>query len=359
MLRGDEGDLVAEAFGLGAPARLDGPVAAGRLGDVWRLETPRGAWAVKDARLAVDAAACERDAAYQDAVHAAGVPMPAVVRSTGGRVLEDVAGTPVRVYEWVDVRGEDRRLDPAAVGEVVAAIHRVRHPADASVDSWYAAPIGRERWSDLLDRLHAAGAPFAPALADLLPAQLEVEALVTAPTDVRMCHHDLWADNLRARAGARTDGAPGPEVLVVLDWENCGAGDVSRELAVVLFEYGCGEPERIRALDAAYRAAGGPGRVRRLEDFGTLVAQLAHIAVTGCERWLAARTDAERADNAAWVGEFVDDPLTVETLEGILDALGQTAQARTTSTSGRSRTTSDQVSPSSGEAKTEPLRPPT
>lgn len=358
MLRGDEGERVAEAFGLGAPARLDGPVASGRLGDVWRLTTPRGRWAVKEHRHDPDPAACERDAAYQDAVRAAGVPMPAVVRATSGRVLEEVAGTPVRVYEWVDVRGEDRRLDPAAVGAVVATIHRVRYPADATVDPWYAAPIGRERWADLIGRLEAAGAPFARALADLLPAQLEVEALVTEPTRAQMCHHDLWADNLRARAGSDAV-LSGPGSLVVLDWENCGADDVSRELAAVLFEYGCGEPARMRALDAAYREAGGPGRVRRLEDFGTLVAQLAHIAVTGCERWLAARSDEERADNAAWVAEFVDEPVTVETLEGILAALGQTEAARTTSTSGRSRTTSDHVPPSSGDAKTEPLRPPT
>jgi Ser/Thr protein kinase RdoA (MazF antagonist) len=323
MLRGDEsgeggeGDRVAEAFGLGHPARLEGPVAAGRLGDVWRLTTPHGRWAVKETRHTPDPAACERDAAYQDAVRTSGVPMPAVVRSTAGRVLEVVAGTTVRVYEWVDVRPEDRRLDPAAVGVVVAAIHRVRYPADASVDPWYAAPIGPARWTELLGRLGAAGAPFAPALADLLPAQLEVEALVTEPRRLQMCHLDLWADNLRAGAGP----AAGPGSLVVLDWENCGAGDVSRELAGVLFEYGCGDPARIRALDEAYRAAGGPGRVRTMEDFGTLVAQLAHIAVTGCERWLAARSDAERADNAAWVSEFVDDPVTVDTLEGILDAL--------------------------------------
>ncbi len=31
-------------------------------------------------------------------------------------------------------------------------------------------------------------------------------------------------------------------------------------------------------------------------------------------------TDEERADNAEWVGEFLDEPVTLATVETILDA---------------------------------------
>jgi hypothetical protein len=54
---------VAETFDLGGQAVLTGPVAAGRLGDVWRLSSERGDYAVKDARFPVDPAEVAADAA--------------------------------------------------------------------------------------------------------------------------------------------------------------------------------------------------------------------------------------------------------------------------------------------------------
>jgi hypothetical protein len=52
-----------------------------------------------------------------------------------------------------------------------------------------------------------------------------------------------------------------------------------------------------------------------------LVAQLGHIARVGCERWLASSSDHERAGNAAWVREFLDEPVTVQVLDQILLAI--------------------------------------
>ncbi len=69
-----------------------------------------------------------------------------------------------------------------------------------------------------------------------------------------------------------------------------------------------------------WRPAARAGLASRA-DATMLIAQLGHIAVTGCERWLASTTEAERADNAAWVGEFIDDPVTVDAVDAILDAL--------------------------------------
>jgi Ser/Thr protein kinase RdoA (MazF antagonist) len=303
---------VAERFGLGEHARLTGPVALGRLGEIWRLVTDGGRFAVKHARSEVRAEDAERDAAYQDLVRLAGVPVPAVVRTLDGRVVADVGGGQVRVYEWVEVLPAERRLDPGAMGHLLAAIHAVEVPTDEPVDGWYVDPVGAEAWQELVERLRMAEAPFAERLADLLPAVVAAEGVLTPPRGVQVCHRDLWADNVR-----RTPGGD----LVVLDWENSGPGDVDGELGCALFEYGLGERERVRTLHAAYREAGGPGRLADRGDLTMLIAQTGNIARIGCERWLTSTNRQERARNADWVAEFLDEPVTLDTVDGILLAL--------------------------------------
>ncbi len=315
MLTASHGAEVAAAFALGGDAVLVGPVAAGRMGSIWRLTTDHGRFAVKSADAPPVRSEVEQDAAYQDAVRVAGVPMPAVIRTPTGAVLAEVDGTPVRVYAWVDVLERSRMLDPATVGRLVAAIHAVHLPASIPVDPWYYAPIGRPVWDEMLARLAAAGAPFTEKLAGVVPDVVAAEAFLTEPDDVQWCHQDLWADNiLRTPSGA----------LTVLDWENCGPGSTSQELMVVLFEFGCGDPGRMRELYAAYLGAGGPGRVASRADATMLIAQLENIALVGCRRWLASTTDAQREDNADWVAEFIDEPVTVAAIDAMLDAISPT-----------------------------------
>ena len=118
MLSPAHGPAIAAAFDLGDAATLTGPVARGEQGQVWRLDTERGAFAVKDPFIEMSAADALADADYQDAVRAAGVPMPQPLRTPDGRVLVEVAGAPARVYRWVDVLPKQRRLDPEVVGAV-------------------------------------------------------------------------------------------------------------------------------------------------------------------------------------------------------------------------------------------------
>ncbi len=311
MLDPDQAAEVAQRFALGDHAVLTGPVAAGRLGDVWRLSTDRGDFAVKDARFPVDRAEVAADAAYQDRVRSHGVPMPAVVRTPEGEALVELRSGPTRVYAWVDVLTRERGLDPVAVGALVAGIHRVQVATRSPVDPWYVAAVGEPAWRGLTARLRDARAPFADRLESLVPDVLATEALLVETEAVQVCHRDLWADNVLRTPD---DG------LVVLDWENSGPGDPAGELGVVLFEFGQGDPDRMRDLFASYVEAGGPARLRAPGDLTMLVAQAGHIAQIGCERWLKATTDEERADNAAWVGEFLDEPVTVATVEAILDA---------------------------------------
>ncbi|MFC4786831.1 phosphotransferase enzyme family protein [Nocardioides sp. MAHUQ-72] len=311
MLEPHLGARVAGAFALGGHATLTGPVAAGRLGRVWRLETDRGTWAVKDTPHPVSAAEVARDAAYQDTVRAHGVPMPAVVRAPDGSALVDVEG-PVRAYSWVDVQPREQRLDPVAVGRLLAAVHAVRVPTREPVDGWYVDAVDHAVWDVLVTRLESAGAPFAGRLATLLPAMGEAARVLAPPDDVQLCHRDLWADNLLRRH----DGG-----LVVLDWENSGPAGPAHELAMVTYEFGCGEPARMRAVRDAYADAGGTARITGPADLTMLVAQTHHILQTGCERWLASVDEEGRADNEAWVSEFLDDPVDGGTVELLLSAL--------------------------------------
>jgi Ser/Thr protein kinase RdoA (MazF antagonist) len=299
------------AYGCGAPAALGGPVARGEQGEVWRLETPSGSWAVKLLFEEPDIADAEADGAYQDEVRRAGVPMPRVQRTVGGGVLHRAGGSWVRVYEWVEIQEPDPELDPAAVGALLAGIHRVRSLSAARpVDPWYSEPVGAARWDELIGLLALRGASFAHELAELRDEVVALEALLAPPRDLQVCHRDLWADNVR--------GTPTGE-LCVIDWENGGLADPSQELALLLFEFGLGDAVRARLLYDAYVAAGGPGRIEGTGDFSMLIAQLGHITEYACVRWLepgASEADRERA--AAKVAEFTSRPVTREAIERLL-----------------------------------------
>jgi aminoglycoside phosphotransferase (APT) family kinase protein len=303
------------AFGLGREGTLsDGPVASGKLGSIWRLTTDCGDWAVKegDREMRVgELEEIEDGARFQEAAADVGVPVPSVVRTIGGDLFADVGETRVRVNRWVDLEPPDIRLDPAAVGQLVARLHRVPFAGLIRLDPWYASPVGERRWRSQLAALRAARAPFADHLEALLPDMLAVESLIDdAPRALRTCHRDLWADNVR-RTG---DGS-----LCVFDFDNAGLADPSRELAAVLVEYAGDDPARARRLRAAYADAGGPGRVEAPRDFSMVIAQLHHIADEACRRWLASTTNEARADNEAWALEYLDRPVTRELIMGLLD----------------------------------------
>ncbi len=312
----DAGEVAAR-FGLGRPLRLsDGPVARGRQGVVWRLDTVDGPWAVKVAFERSTESEVAVPARLQEAASAAGVPTPPVRRALDGAVLADVGPDQVRVYGWVDLLAPDTRLDPELVGTVVAGVHLagVALPApEGPVERWYTEPVGAGAWDDLVARLRADGAPFAGALARLRDELVALESWLEPQTPRQLCHRDLWADNLLP---TRDGGA------CVIDWENAGAGDPSQELGCVLFEFARRDAGRARALSTAYAGAGGPGAVTRGGHFSMLIAQLGHITRIAAEDWLAPNTRSpDRAGSAAWVGEVLDDPHTRAVLTGLLDAV--------------------------------------
>ncbi|MGN6792855.1 MAG: phosphotransferase enzyme family protein [Streptosporangiaceae bacterium] len=304
---------LARWFGLGRAIRLsDGPVARGKQGLVWRLETEDGSWAVKMPLEPPDENEVGMTTSFEEAAYAAGVPTPRVRRTIDGHVFATMPAGHVRIYEWVDMKPPDSGLDPAQVGAAVAAIHCVRLTEPGPLDPWYHEPIGADRWDQLVGQLTQAGAPFAGQLADLRDELVALESWIERPQVLQICHRDLWADNVRGTA----DGG-----ISIIDWENSGPADPNQELGCVLFAFASTDPGRVRALTDAYRQAGGPGIVNRRGHFSMLIAQLGHINELAATDWLTPNPRSpQRADAAAWIGETLDDPHTRELLDAILAA---------------------------------------
>ena len=314
MLDGAAAAQIARLFDLGAqPILSEEPVAKGKQGVVWRLDTDGGRWAVKEPFRRTDEADVAQAATFQLAAKGSGVPTPGIVLAPGARVLADVGLSQVRVYEWVDLLPPDITLDPAAVGAAVAAVHRVHSTDGDPLDPWYSEPVGAARWDGLIAALRAADAPFVDRLADVRDELLALEEWIEPPGPLQVCHRDLWADNLLPTPTGGT---------CIIDWENCGLADPSQELGCVLFEFGAGDPVRARALYQSYLANGGPGRVDRPGHFSMLIAQLGHIGEIACRDWLAPNVRSpDRSDSAAWFAEFVDRPHHRVVLQEILDAI--------------------------------------
>ncbi len=312
MITVNDAGAVADAFDLGPGPVLTGPVARGEVGQVWQLTTDAAVWAVKEAFEPPDPAEAEHDARYQELVAGAGVNVPRVQRAVDGRVLADVGGSLIRVYGWVDLAASDSSVDPAAVGRVVGSIHQVVCHDANGVHPWYVEPVGARRWHDLVSDLGAAGAAFADQLADQVEELCALEELLAPPERLQACHRDLFADNVLATPTGD---------LCVIDWENSGLADPSQELAVVLFEYGRGETDRVCTLYEAYADSGGPGRVQQPSDFSMAIAQLGHIGELACERWLDPRRVEERQRNERRIDEFLTSRLTMDSIHEVLAAL--------------------------------------
>lgn len=312
MLSAADAAGIAAAFDLGKPDEMSGPVARGVIGQIWRLETDRGAWAVKEWFEQPDMAELAEGVAFQEAAMATGVPAPPVVRAAGGDWSIQRDGELVRVQGWVDMLDADPSIDAEAVGRLVGTLHQVPFDGMEPEHEWYTEPVGAARWDGLVAAARVADAPFAEQLAARRDPLVALDALVVPPGTTRTCHRDLWSDNLRATAAGG---------LCLIDWEDCGLADPSMELALVLWEFGRTDPARARLLYEAYINAGGPGRVRSPSDFSMLIAQLGHIGARACADWLGAENADARTFAAAWFAEFVDEPHTMDQIEMLLGAV--------------------------------------
>ncbi|MBA8795080.1 Ser/Thr protein kinase RdoA (MazF antagonist) [Friedmanniella endophytica] len=311
-----DGAAVARRFGLGRVRSFAGPVAAGETGEVWRLAAGGRDFAVKRSRSAWAVGLTEERAEvvvrFQQEAARRGVPTPSVHRTTDGAASARFDGLPVRVYGWVELDAPDPGIDPGRVGRLVASVHRAVLPADGPVEPWFTEPLGAARWDELVSGLARAGAPAAAGFAAYRDGLVDLERSYQPSRAVQLCHRDLWADNVLGTA----DGD-----LCVIDWDNAGPGDPDQELAFCVAEFARGDVRRARRLVAAYREAGGLGRITAPGDFTMPAAVLGHIAEMWVDRRLAptALHPVELCD--ARLTEFLTDPLTPGVVAALVEAV--------------------------------------
>lgn len=251
-------EQIAERFALG---RVTGPmtaIAPGNFGHRWMLPTDRGRWSVHSLDEWWPIVDVETEVKLQEAAAAAGVVLPAAVRSTTGGLVETVDDRQWRVTTWL--HDGPPLLAPASstitheVGRVLAAIHGLGMPVDR-ISPWHAARLSPVPWADLARAAYAQGAGWASLLDDALPRLTDLETLGegSSPVEPVLTHNALGP----AMARVGRDGR-----LVVFDWEHAGGQPPAWELSDVLMHWTIGPDGRVnepgaRALVAGYRDVAG------------------------------------------------------------------------------------------------------
>jgi Ser/Thr protein kinase RdoA (MazF antagonist) len=314
--------FVREAFGFDDASVEPGP--RGAMGRIWRVEFGGSRYALKETfHQPPSEELVATEAAFTRRAAALGVQAPTTHPDRAGRrLVPGPGGGWLRLYDWVDVRPLDPFAPdtPRLVGELLARLHVVGPPCVAEVgggrpDLWY------ERAPSLADfaAARASAAPWAPRLTARLTALPELTSMVT-PVDLPrlvLCHRDLHPGNVLAD---ESDGSP-----VVLDWDNLGPADPSREVAAAMFDWWCDPSPDVDAMQAMYSAyvgSGGPGRVTAAGNFTMLICTRLNFLLVQVR---AALDDALDPEHRAWAEQEIDESLriapTPEQIAAVLAAL--------------------------------------
>jgi len=279
---------LASRFALGRVTAAPGYVGRGAMGEIWRLETTAGRWAVKWQFPWVPTEARPADVSIQLAASAAGIPLPLPVIAPDGDAVVGIGGRHARVYHWVELGEPVPPPVPAATaaeaGRLLGLLHALANRCDEPADPWYTEVPLAGAWADLIERAAAANAAWAPELAASSDLIAELSGYVVPGTGRPpvSCHRDFNPDNVLPAAA---DGR-----LVVLDWENAGPLDAIRELGYAIFTFtsGYGRFDRAAydAMLAAYACASGSEPALGPDLFGTAVATQLNVLQVMAERAL-------------------------------------------------------------------------
>ena len=251
---------IAEAYGLG---RVTGPMRSlGRADDVgrpWSLSTDRGRWAFRSVENWWPIVAADRDVELQQAASAAGVLLPAPMRSVNGEIVEQINGRPWRVNAWrhsgPPLTAPVSARIASQVGAVLATIHGLGLVVDR-ISPWHAARLSDEPWGRVAARVRSAGVPWAALFDAAVPELERLSALGAAPVDASaalLTHNSLGPAKVRRESGGQ---------LVVFGWEHAGGQPPSWELADALSSWtldadGAVNLAAARAMVEGYAARAG------------------------------------------------------------------------------------------------------
>jgi hypothetical protein len=316
---------IAERFDLG---EVTGPMRsvarADDMGRRWTLETGAGRWTLRGLDTWWPIVDAETDTALQEAAAAAGVLLPAPVRSRAGALVESVGGHTWRVYAWQHsgppLAAPASARVTRAVGEVLATVHGLALPVDRT-SPWHVQRFSGVSWADWAARAASAGATWAPAMAAAAPVLTDLEALrdsTPPPADPPvLCHNTLGPANARRARDGR---------LVVVGWEHAGGQPPAWELANALLDWAV-EPgggvnaAGARALADGYRARAGRLPHLDMSSFRGAITSLANYVAgeVGAALELPAGEERRYADRS--VQHVLTHLATRTTLERLLEAV--------------------------------------
>lgn len=211
-------------FSLGAPKQAPQRVYGGLLHIMWRIDTDKGSYAIKQLSKTIDLTnpcVVERyETSEQTAAHCAKYDIPAVVAlEKNGKHLFVTQGTGFLVYPWVEAKA----LKPHAVSEyhalkvaeMLAKMHRLTIPKPASTQP---EPLGyaKEDVVSLIDALERSGSAVVQSVQKNVHHLLDAHdvyhrAIPTLKEHGVVSHGDLDQKNVLWDA----KGNP-----VLVDWES-------------------------------------------------------------------------------------------------------------------------------------------
>lgn len=306
------------AFGLSGRVFDMVAVAGAWSNRVYRLDTDRGCYAVKELRNAWGDPRwrdwLQAAWAFEQAAWAAGVSMPKPVANPvdGGCVgwVEPHGGgsvVPVRLHEWIDgtAPGPGPVEVPVAswAGRTLAALHRTEVTPDDRGAFPVTSTATADRWTELTEVAHRAGASWAPLMHDVVPAVKVIADLSEAAghhfDEEIMTHGDVDQKNLLIA----------PSGPVLCDWDLAAPLVPRRELAYVALSLaGWERVDIVHEVVREYRSAGGVDTRIREQDLGQpLMVDVDWIAFN-VERSVGVRPAAP--EEAARAGRLVPRLLT-------------------------------------------------
>jgi Ser/Thr protein kinase RdoA (MazF antagonist) len=297
---------VATAFGLGA---VEGPasfVDGGVSGEVFKVATTTGEWAVKRLFHEPDRAGLEVQARLQDAARAAGVASPRSMRTADGRAVATAGGAHWLASEWADVLRDPATLVQrdrlVMVGDIAATLHDLRLGAPHGVTPWLTTPPSAAEWGELRVLVRASDPPWASGFEELYPELVRLAEFAGSVGDEAavLSHCDLGPANFGAAAHR----------LVVFDWERAGAIPPAQELGYVLTHWaGLGDPAAIvPPIVAGYRS-----RSRAQIAVGR------DMFAYAANAYLNFLRGAIRGANESRVVGLLHDPMTLDSVETLAD----------------------------------------
>jgi aminoglycoside phosphotransferase (APT) family kinase protein len=232
---------------LGTPIGERVRVHGGYANRMFRLDTDRGSFAVKELNLADRRQEYRADDVFrfERAAFAAGIPMPEPVSASRDTL----------VHRWVDGQPAEAPVSPEfafEIGEILGRIHAldVAWPREPDEE-----PTAHD-WLDLAERATATGQPWGDELAANVDTFMAIARFVDGcerPGPVVLTHRDIQPWNLLTRHTRP----------IVLDWELSGLLDLASELGSTGLGLATGaglddiRPEVFRAMLDGYVDAGG------------------------------------------------------------------------------------------------------